>query len=109
MSNITQYDDKVAEEIVEYSTLSADEIFFWDLIDKGKFSSLWNAESLGRKVVIKLYRPDCLSQWRNEKVAYDILGVHPNIAEVTIFVHCSGIKNRRLWHIYILVHRHNNH
>ena len=101
LSSMSQYDDKSAEEVVEYSTVSADSISFGDLVCKGKFSGLWHAESRGRKVVIKVYKPDYLSQWRNEKMTYDILGIHPNIAEVIILVYLFKILRSEAWQVWL--------
>ena len=85
LASMRQYDEKVAEETVEYSILNTDEVIFGDLLCKGKFCNTWLAEIRGRNCVIKIYKAEFCSRWQNEKIAYDILGYHPNIAEVVLF------------------------
>lgn len=83
LSSATQYGDKAAEETLEFSSLNTDEITFKELVRKGKFSSLWNAEYGGRKVIFKIYKQGYHSKWRNEMKIYNMIGPHPNVLEVS--------------------------
>jgi len=92
LASMRQYDEKLAEETVEYSILNTDEVLFGELLCKGKFCSTWLAEIRGRNCVIKIYKTEFFSRWKNEKIAYDILGFHPNIAEFIDGVELHGAK-----------------
>ena len=86
LASVSQLNEKAVEEMVEYSTISTDDVTFGDLIHKGRFSSLWRAECNGRKAVFKIYKPENFLKWRKEKRTYDMIGCHPNIVEVaTVF------------------------
>lgn len=95
---------KSIEEMVECSTLSTDDISFWELIRKGNFSSVWNAEYDSRKVFIKIYKREYYSMWRNEIRTYDIIGSHPCIAKVCFKMELIAFSLSFLINLYLGSH-----
>ncbi len=74
--------ENAVEEVVNYATISNDDVSFGELVNKGSFSTIWKCDYKGEKAAIKIFTHKYDHYWKNEWRVYDTLGVHPCIAEV---------------------------